>query len=299
MAFRLHPSRPTGREIARIASERLAAIRRSAAAGGDLTKRIHAARTTCKKLRALLRLGPAWPKPAVQRECDRLKHAARRLAEFRDVDAMLGACRALATTHRRDRAALTALRRQLAGHRKVLQADPRKVEAALVAVARDLERTLAQVRTWPAGTNDITPALPALKAAYRRARRRAAGIDRDAPAADYHRWRKAVKRLGYHSLLLGGACPGVGGAWGRRVGRLGDLLGRDHDLAVLREFIRGTAQADSRQLTAAENRTLALIDRRQHTARRAARRLAKRIFTAKPKAYVRRIKRQWRAAAPG
>jgi CHAD domain-containing protein len=52
---------------------------------------------------------------------------------------------------------------------------------------------------------------------------------------DLHAWRKRVKDLWYHERLLASTCGPTVRGHAKDLDRLSDLLGDDHDLAVLRQ----------------------------------------------------------------
>jgi hypothetical protein len=70
----------------------------------------------------------------------------------------------------------------------------------------------------------------------RRARRRA---EREPSAENFHELRKRAKDLWHASQLLEAICPGKFKPQAKEAHRLSDLLGDDHDLSVLRVYVRG------------------------------------------------------------
>jgi CHAD domain-containing protein len=290
MVFQLDPALAPAREIARVADEVLAEARRIMGdLAGDVAKRIHIARTASKKVRALIRIPSGWPQAAVKREDERLRRAARRLSRFRDAEALRNACRALAPVRSSDRAALAVLRREVLHHREAVLADAARVEAALLRAARDYGRVQSALKRWPGGDGGPDSVVPAFQRSYRRARRRLRSLDGKATGAAYHRWRKAVKRFGYHCRLLRDVGPAFARPYSAAVDQLGDRLGSEHDLALLSEFVRRHA----------DPRMLGLIDRRRRKFRREAARLGRSVFAEKPKAYARRLRERWRVAVGG
>jgi predicted nucleic acid-binding Zn ribbon protein len=77
--------------------------------------------------------------------------------------------------------------------------------------------------------------------------------------------------------------------------RLSDLLGDDHDLAVLRAQVllsHAIAQEDARQAL------IAAIDRRRSSLQRRAFKLGAQIYGPAPKVFGRSVERSWRKRAP-
>ena len=109
----------------------------------------------------------------------------------------------------------------------------------------------------------------------------------------FHSWRKRVKYLWYHAQLLRGMWPTLMTATADELDLLGDLLGKDHDLAVLgetvrREFPRAGAAATAAAL---ERR----IEERRAKLQAKAQVLGLRAYSERPGAFERRLQGYWRA----
>jgi CHAD domain-containing protein len=72
--------------------------------------------------------------------------------------------------------------------------------------------------------------------AYRRGRKGYKGASH-ASTEELHQWRKRAKDLWYHHRLIKDANPSVVAAYAKDAHQLSDLLGDDHDLAVVRATI--------------------------------------------------------------
>jgi hypothetical protein len=79
------------------------------------------------------------------------------------------------------------------------------------------------------------------------------------------------------------------------VDRLGELLGQEHDLTVLTEFVE-KAEGGARRATPSALRLLKMIERQRLELRRRAHAAGDRLFAEKPRAYVGRLDRWWQAA---
>ena len=182
-------------------AERLAAAQAAVPAG-----EVHTARKALKQLRALAALVGA-PK----RDDRALRDAGRLLAGARDAEVLAGLLDVIGPS---------------------LDASTDDFEAARAELARDVERTRAaldldgtrRLLVDVAGRIGAWPSDPDLAKGFRRGYKDA----RDRPA-DYHEWRKAVKRHWHHCEALGLE------ERAERVHELSDLLGDDHDLHVLGE----------------------------------------------------------------
>lgn len=221
-----------------------AEIRAAAAAlsAPDLSReeRVHRARRRLKSARSFLRvLRSVIDRDGYRYLIEELRAAKDVLSYARDADVAAATAADLAARavrrsgHSRSAARavmpLAALRDRLVVRAEDAHAEtipPEEVAVALVLLAREAERI----------TDGLAlPAAPILKAtekaarAVRRARRRAARTGRD---RDLHDWRKAVK----HQAVLAGL---VGPAeLAEQLDHLGDLLGTDHDLAMLDAVLR-------------------------------------------------------------
>ena len=117
-----------------------------------------------------------------------------------------------------------------------------------------------------------------------------------ASTGELHDWRKRAKDLWYQHRLLRDAHPTVVGAYAKDAHVLADLLGDDHDLAVLRATIvhhdppAATAPVDL-------DPVVDLIDVRRASLQAQARDVARRLYAEKPKAFARRTRAYVRASA--
>jgi CHAD domain-containing protein len=107
-----------------------------------------------------------------------------------------------------------------------------------------------------------------------------------------HDWRKRVKDLWYQHRLLRDAWPVVLTAFSDAADALGELLGDEHDLAVLAERLDGLELPP-----AADVEVLAeLIGERRAQLRAEAFALGERLYAERPAAYERRLTVYLRAA---
>jgi CHAD domain-containing protein len=292
VAFQLEPAKPLGPAIARLADD----LMRAGIGGSKKTlgERIHNARTTCKKTRALLRLLRERHPRFFRKENRRLRGAANRLAKSRDAEALVSAAHALAPPSRRMRTMVGALQRQLAAHCRATLADKPVIEGQLAAFRRDLQASRAAVAHWRPSDRTFGAISGEIEASYRKARRLAKTLKDDAPGAAYHEWRKSVKVFAYHCRLLRGAWPKISKPFAREAKRLGDILGSEHDLTILCDFL---AEGGIGQLGPADPTLLKAVRRERLTLRRQAHRLSERLFVENPRAYAKRLAAWWRYAA--
>jgi CHAD domain-containing protein len=256
---------------------------------------VHEARKSVKKLRALLRLARReLGEETYARENAALRDAGRRLSDTRDADVMLQTFDGLA-----DRAVghlpqttLTRIRAALGGRRR--RAGPATLRRLAGVVAQELAAARDRSEDWHLERDDWRLVARGLVRAYSRG---ATALPRSGstPAVEeLHDWRKRVKDLWYHTRLLKPIWPGVLEATAEEAHRLSELLGDDHDLAVLRERLT-TDPAFTEALPADLGPLIEVIDARRAELLDQARLVGRRLYAEKPKAFERRMRRYWDA----
>lgn len=253
---------------------------------------VHQARKEVKKARSLLRLSrPALDKRTYQRENRTLRDASRTVAHVRDADVMVETVDALRERFVGQLPArtFTDLRRRLARQAKRSRAQAggeigAELTGAFEAVARRVDEWPLEGAGWGAPRKGIARA-------YNRGRRTFKTADKDPTTENLHECRKRVKDLWYHQRLLVLAWPAVLKAQADEAHALSDLLGDDHDLAVLAQRLQD--QPQSAQVEA----VLELVARRREELLAQIRTLGRRVYAEKQKPFVRRLKRYLRTPA--
>jgi CHAD domain-containing protein len=265
---------------------------------------VHETRKAIKRLRALLRLlRPRLRESVYRRENIALRQIAGRLAGARDAEVMLATLDALIARHpRRLRGrGIRRLRKKLRAERRRARrrVGDERTRALALTELRALRARLAAMEIDP--DHGVRTFDPGLRRCYRqgRARRRKAlKAGRRRRDAAMHDWRKRVKDLRYaaelmqrrdRELALNGSRPHK---QPRRLARiagqaddLGELLGEDHDLALLADRIRARS---TRKLMSKRKRetVLELIDRRRAVLSRQAKPIAKTLYKRSPKRFA-------------
>ncbi|MFL5909308.1 MAG: CHAD domain-containing protein [Gaiellaceae bacterium] len=251
---------------------------------------VHQARKEVKKSRSLLRLvRPALTASSYRRENRTLRDAARTVARVRDADVMVETVEALHErfTGQLPARSFTTLRNRLAKDAERGRPRPGEIGGELVEA---LDEVAARVDDWPLDGASWSTARDGIATAYKRGRKAFATADGDPSAENLHELRKRVKDLWYQERLLRPAWPAVLGAQADEAHALADLLGDDHDLAVLAERLGEDPP------TAATGAVIELIDERRHELLAQVRALGRRVYAEKPKAFARRLRRYMRAA---
>ena len=292
MSFRVRASESVTANVRRMARDRLddavedleAAVR-----GVDVHANVHEARKRNKHVRALTRLvrGSA---PDLHDEVNAtVRDAARLLSDLRDHDAVLETLDEL--VDHEDRADLTDA---AADVRSPLE-EARDVAAA--AAGDDIDRALGMFAAVRDGVDawDVPDGVDALTGGfattYGRCRDRLADVREDPTTDGLHEWRKRVKYHRYHLRILEPVWPRVWGARREAVHELSDLLGDDHDLAVLRGVLGSRSALDRDAVRV----LVAAADRRRAELQQAALPLGARLFAVPPGAMVDELEACWHA----
>jgi CHAD domain-containing protein len=296
MAYRLSIADDVPSSVRTCAREQLAgAVERLSRAGEEPVKAVHEARKHLKKARALLRLvRPALGKRAYGRENDALRDAGLALSGTRDADVLVqtvdklaehAAGRLPADTFDQLRGALAAAAEAARGG-----ADGARVPE-LTNVIETLRAAELRVEAWPLDEADWETVLAGIARAYSRGRD-AFAVARATPEPELlHAWRKRAKDLWYHQRLLAPAWPEVLGAQAEEAHALTELLGDDHDLAVLAERLADDAPQLAPAVDAQRAGLRALVAHRSDVLRADATRLGGRVYAESPKAFARRLGR--------
>jgi CHAD domain-containing protein len=315
----LQPQEPLGEGLRRTALGQLdLAIRLLESPAHVDAEAVHGTRKAIKRLRALLRmLQGELGQTVYDRENAALRRVARSLAAARDAEVMLDTLDQLVARHPGKlggRGGVIRLRAQLLTERDTLRArdlDPATIARALI----ELRACRTRVAAWSLPERPgLALVEPGLLRIYRQGRRRFARVKRGKgdQVLAMHQWRRRVKDLRYAAEMLERQAalqpafpPRPTGKHARRPKRgrlrrvarradsLGELLGEDHDLAVLDARVR---TKDDRSATGptlsrrTRKRLSKLIARRRRELRRRALREGKRLFARRPARFVRRIR---------
>ena len=292
MAYRFDAEESVDEAFRRTAQEQLltaeTALRRDVEV--DSVGAIHTARKAVKKERALLRLMRGSVRRRDRRaENAALRDAARGLSGARDADVMVQTLDALAERYAGQvpHNEFTAIRERLADG----LGGPGNGSVAVAVTASELAAARERIGGWRLERRGWAGLEPGLGRTYKRGRK-AFSVVQDAPTDEHlHEWRKRVKDLWYQLRLIaevGG--PSVRGQ-AKDAHALADLLGDDHDLAVLRERLLGPAGGVAADVDA----VLGLLDHRREQLQTQATALGERVYAERPKAFLRRLRACWRA----
>lgn len=242
--------------------------------------RIHAARQQLKRSRAMLRLlRESIDAQQFRQEDATLRQAAQQLNDVRDAEVVLRVFSRLRNALKDE-----PRRPKLEPLHKVLLQERRNASANALREPLAVARTLLvhakeQTRNWSTG-NDLDLLRQAMRRTYRRSRDcyRAARASR---TDDHlHAWRRQVKYSAYQLETVGSLAPARMRRRLRRCTKLARVLGRDHDLLMLRQRI-----PDANLEAAASLRLDRAIERERAELQRRALRFGQRLYRVEPREF--------------
>lgn len=236
---------------------------------------VHETRKALKRLRALIRLMRVQLGPKrFARENAILRDAGRRLAGARDAEVMLATLDELVARYPErlsKSAAIGRLRTQLLQQREQSAALALGEIDARASILTALAEVRARVADWRFDDGAEEALQLGLERLYREGRKRRARALKAGDTQALHDWRKRVKDLRYVAETL--ERPGRPGRGLRRVARradrLGELLGREHDLAVLAALVRRERACFYGELATRKDLLRSIAKRRKLVHRRA------------------------------
>ena len=295
MAYRIEAEETPEAGVKRIALEQLEKARRHLRNQDDIDEAIHDARKRFKKIRAVARLvRDEVGDDTYHASNATFRDAGRRLAPARDSQVLIETLDNLCEHYSGvlDPEAFAAIRQQLRDrHAAILTnvANQKIVEEVLAA----LEPVEEAIAGWPIAATDFAAFDAGLHRVYKRGRKAMQAAHAAPTAENLHEWRKRVKYLWYHMRILRPAWPDVLGDLADAVHDLANLLGEDHDLAVLHDALNGdeTLRVDGAALHA----LLGLAAERRQELQSQAWPLGQRLYAESPDDFTERIAAYWDA----
>jgi len=294
MAFRFKLAEPFEVGVKRIAREQIERAQCQLKGSGDAVVAVHETRKSLKRLRALLRLiRPALGESGFREENARLREIGHGLSGTRDRHVLMETVSKLEASSSLGRKGLAQ------AVREVLQAengtDGATVEVAAMKQAQsrlvEAKKRFAQLQLSGRGFEIVGPGL---EASYRKARRAFRGAYAQPSNEAFHEWRKGTQQHWRHMVLLSRCWSGCLNARVAEARALSQLLGDDHDLALLIDFVRSQS-ADT--LGTSQIATLEkLAQQRQGELRAFAHPRGVRLYSEGAKSMRRRIGAYWEAA---
>ena len=296
MEYRLKQDESVPEGVRRMAAGQLGkALDHLGCQDGEQDKHIHEARKATKRLRALVALvrrDLGDEVYALENQCYR--GAGQRLSGLRDATVLVETLDRLVESLGRDvpKSRFAQVRSWLVERRDRAYGQADSINRAVQEAIAELAQARERLEHWNLQRPGWGGIRVGVQRIYARGRRDFAGAYALPSDEAFHDWRKQVKYLWYHSQILGNIWPPVMQALAEELDQLGELLGQDHDLAVLRttvlaEFPRAGATAT---LLALERRIGEVRARKQSEARL----LGERIYLERPSEFTRRLRGYWR-----
>jgi CHAD domain-containing protein len=257
----------------------------------DLGTAVHETRKSLKRLRAIARLArDELGDEAYRRENVVFRDAGRRLAGARDSQVLLETLDAL-TDRYPDQAPperFERFKRTLVGQHGAAQRRLHELPA-VAEVLGELRQAVARVGDWHLEREGLDALAPGFKRIYRRGRRAYRTARQEPSTENLHELRKRAKYLWYAAQIVRGAAPKKMKRIARRAHELSNLLGEDHDLALLAQ--RANERGDRFPDETAAGELATLVERRRAELQREVVDLARRLFRKKPRKVVRPLER--------
>jgi hypothetical protein len=292
MAYRFQLTEPVSEGFRRIADEQIKQAQKALTAGDDPAAGVHEGRKCMKRVRALLRLVRyGIGDKAFRRENRRFRDIAARVSGTRDAQVMVETLGHLFPGGQDAPPSPPKLTELLAA--RVTDAHGNghtETTAELAAHLKAARRALAKLEI----TDDFAVLEQGLARVYRDCG--AAYHDAYAEGTDhaFHEWRKTIQQHWRQMRLLQAAWPALMDVRADAAKELSELLGADHDLAVLAHFIETelAAMIPKREVQS----VLKLVEARKADLRAKAHPLGARLLAQGETSLVRQVRRSWDAA---
>jgi CHAD domain-containing protein len=291
MPYRFKINEPVEKGFRRIAREQLdAALMHLASAPHISPSGVHECRKALKRLRALVRLtAPALGRGTARRRTKALSAIARLLSAHRDQTVMLETLAKLTSEIPTEvQRVFSPLRAHFAGlvgqQPEPVDVDcAAKIERLLLREAKKFARSRFRRRGFAALEGG-------LEKSYRQARKAMKNAYGEPSDESFHTLRKAVQWHWRQMSLLGRAWPDEFAVRVAAARELSQMLGDDHDLAMLVD-----ALADVEEMPPEDKEAIAALCReRLQALRDAAEPRAERLFAETSKAFTKRMAVYWR-----
>lgn len=279
--FSLYAGEPISEGLQRVVRAQidLASGRLEEQAGPDSRDGIHEARKSLKRMRATLKLARHdLPLELYEREMGRFRDAGRRLAGARDCEVLLQTFDGLC-----ERLEPDAPRSLFTGFRQMLESDLRAAQEGLGPSADRTEAVLEDLRVarcllpeWRCQHGDAAHLSSGLERIFHQGRHALRAAAADPTDERLHEVRKRTHELWHAAELLGAVAPKKMRKLARRAHHLCELVGDDHDLALMGARVRQQNKllGDAEDLARLET----VIDCRRAELQRRARRIGARVF---------------------
>jgi len=289
MVYKLNKEKSLIKNISSIANEEIEASL-EALETLNIHEAIHDIRKRLKKLRALCRL--------VRDELGEdnyksiniyFRDLGREISDFRDLTAHLETLELLNERFGKHLYVnfFRTFSKQIEEEREQMENTLRSQNFFSEYLVEKLKKAKKELTSWPVESNNIDIILPSIERVYQRGQMALQKAYETPEKENFHEWRKRVKYLWYQTLLLQDTWPNFFDTLEAEIHELGDLLGNDHDLMVLKEKIL----AGDFRLKEETHRELmiAIINEYSNSLRSKAKTKGELIYAESPKDFKKRI----------
>jgi len=256
---------------------------------------VHDARKALKRVRAVLRLArPVVGEKAFQRENTCFRDGARPLTAVRDARILVETLDKL-IEHFKEHIAgqsFSDVRKSLQAHLREVRRQVLDEQNAFAVVAETIRRERDGVKGWMKVPNRWRSVGLGLKETYRRAKDSFEVAKADPTDEKLHEWRKQAKYLFYQLEILRPLWTERTDEMVHEVDQVGELLGDDHDLVVMRQVV--TDGSEKLGDDGDRETLLALIDRRRAEVQQEVMLLGERFFQDKVRDFAGRFNGYWK-----
>lgn len=289
MSYRFEKSESVAEGLKRIAGQQIdKAIDELTDQELDRHDAIHQFRKRAKKIRGLLRLVRPALGDTYQRENQWYRDQARKLSRVRDADALVETADKLIQHASSQEKELLA---EAQGHLRARRSHISQEWSGFNDLVVQLRAAKLRIRDWKLHRTCFEAISGGLKKTFRRGWRKRRVAGRNSSNEKLHEWRKRTKYHWHQMRLLRDAWKPVVQARIKESHHLSDLLGNDHDLAVLCT----TLLDDPTEFGSPEEieSLMGLMQRQRSHLQQHAHRLGQRLFAEHPSHLVHRFENYW------
>jgi CHAD domain-containing protein len=255
---------------------------------------VHEARKRFKEIRGTLRLiRDELGEKNFRRENRTFRDAGRPLSALRDAKVLVDTLDNL-VAHFNGRVkpdSFAKLKRTLIERRRETRDRVLQQDRVVSDIARRVRIAKKRVRRWPLQRRGWKAIEGGLRKVYRQGRQALDAVRSDATDESLHEWRKRAKDLRYELELLQAVWPEMIKPLAEQAHHLTDLLGEDHDLAVLRVL----AEEEADEASPIDGELLfALIDERRSALQREGIELGQKLYEERDREFVDRLRGYWK-----
>ncbi|NKQ11954.1 CHAD domain-containing protein [Pseudomonas sp. SST3] len=296
MSYKLRPKNPAA-EVRKVARQRIdKAIEALGVPPAERGEGVHKARKRFKELRALLRLVREPLGDEFKHENRRVRDLGRMLAESRDATAMLESWDLLMQrfAERLGEPASKQTRQRLQASARQAEGNAADLDDRIAQAVSELHAVKASIDSWPLDATGFGLLAAGVERTYADGAAELAKVRSEPSDEQFHEWRKRVKDHWYQAQLLTPSWPMLMRLRADSLKRLADLLGDDHDLAMMQYLLREQPQLFGDQ-PVLERLGPAIAERRSEL-QRAALGLGDELYREAPRDLAARWRRYWDAA---